>query len=167
MADQKRWFKVWTSLIVDMDALPNDVIGAWTRLGCRAALVGSQGRVIFTGWAHLARFWNVTVDDAQRLASLMPNVCVTVDVEEGTTRYGELTVTLKNWLKYQEDSTVAARMRALRSKRRGDKRRKEENPPLPPQGARPDVLSNDGSGGSDPEVAAQLRALADRIGRPP
>ena len=49
-----------------------------------------------------------------------------ISFEESKTHDGETTVTIKKWSKYQEDSTVAERMRALRNKRRGEERRKEE-----------------------------------------
>src|SRR5215471_3998469 len=109
MADQKRWFKVWTSLMVDMDNLPNDVVGAWTRLGCRAAMVGTRGTVTFDGWDHVARFLNTTVDDALRIAGILtPSVVFMCNGgspphganEEGKPVYGTLTVTFRNWSKY-------------------------------------------------------------------
>jgi hypothetical protein len=139
MADQKRWFKVWTSLLVDMDAQANDVIGAWTRLGCRAALVGASGVVEFDSWAHLARFLNVPDDGAQELMARMRNV----SVDEAKTRHGKLTVTFKNWTKYQEDSTQAERARASRAKKRGEEIRREvlPNPETTGANPRPDGLS--------------------------
>jgi len=54
--------------------------------------------------------------------------------EEWCSRNGEFIVTIKNWRKYQEDATAAARGRALRSKRRGEEMRSrgDTTPPLPP-----------------------------------
>lgn len=53
-------------------------------------------------------------------------------LEEWCTRNGYVIVTWKNWNKYQEDSTARERVYALRSKRRGEERRGEENPPIVP-----------------------------------
>ena len=48
-------------------------------------------------------------------------------VEEGKRVNGSSVVTWHNWRKYQEDSTVSKRVADLRSKRRGEERRREEN----------------------------------------
>jgi hypothetical protein len=64
-------------------------------------------------------------------------------LKEWGTRHGKLTVTWKNWIKYQEDSTQAQRGRASRSKRRGEEKRRE-SPLVPPRG--PEFsLSDEGS----------------------
>ena len=47
MADQKKWFKVWTSILVDMDNRSAEDVGHWVRLGARIALVGNKGTFIF------------------------------------------------------------------------------------------------------------------------
>lgn len=52
-------------------------------------------------------------------------------LEEWCTRHGELVVTWKNWTKYQEDTTMAARAKTSRIKRRGEERRGEEIPQPP------------------------------------
>lgn len=105
-----------------MDFLPNEVIGAWTRLGCRAALVGTNGVVTFTDWAHLARFLGVAVDHAEKLSQMLPSV----HIEEGKSRHDAIAVTFKNWTKYQIDSTQAERSKTSRSKRRGEETRREK-----------------------------------------
>lgn len=155
MADQKRWFKVWTSLAVDLDHESNDVIGAWTRLGCRTALVGTSGAVTFTGWDHLARFWNVTVERAKELAHALPSVLI----EEGKTRHDALSVTFKNWKKYQEDSTQAERQKASRSKRRGEEIRRDKTRLSPLHTESPSV--------EWPESVADVRTRLLAIEAPP
>lgn len=116
MSDQLRWFKVWTSLLVDMDNRPAADIGQWVRLGCRIALTGTNGTVIFADWDHAATFFGLSVDDAKELLDRLPSL----RVEERPNRNGKLSVTMNNWHKYQRDSTGASRAAALRSKRRGD-----------------------------------------------
>jgi hypothetical protein len=54
--------------------------------------------------------------------------------EEWCTRHGDFVVTFANWSKYQEDTTARERAKALRSKKRGEEKRGEENPPNPPKG---------------------------------
>ncbi len=122
VADQKRWFKVWTSLLIDMDNMPPEDIGQWVRLGCRIALVGNHGTVEFDDWSHVARFFNVLLADVKALLKRLPSV----SFEEGKSDNCRITVTLKNWLKYQVDSTVGERVKRLRSKRRGEEKREEE-----------------------------------------
>lgn len=112
MADQKRWFKVWTSLLVDMDAMPAADVGHWVRLGCRIALVGTRGSVVFDSWSHVATFFRVTVPRSHDLLQRLPGVVVDDN--------GKVTVTMLNWKRYQEDSTAAERMKRLRSKKRGE-----------------------------------------------
>lgn len=121
MADLKRWFKVWTSLLVDMDNLSDDLVGKWTRLGCRIALVGNAGSVQFDNWEHLARFFRVTVPEAQVVLIALPSLVIS----GGENHDDTITVTMKKWHTYQEDSTAKERMRTLRAKRRGDKKRRE------------------------------------------
>lgn len=154
MSDQKRWFKVWTSLIVDMDLLPNEVIGAWLRLGCRAALVGHRGRLHFHGWEHVATYLRVPIPRAKTLVFRLPNVLI----EEGENRHGEITVTFKNWTKYQEDSTQAERAKTSRSKRRGDKTREDER--------RGEGATTPIQGGSD-QPEPRVRAVPKPISRRP
>lgn len=135
MADQKRWFKVWTSLLIDMDNVSDHLVGKWTRLGCRTALVGNAGTVLFDDWEHVARFLKVTVEDAKSCLQSLPSV----SFEEGENRHGKVAVTFKKWVHYQEDSTRNQRARASRAKRRGEKTREEEkrSTPLTPQDAQP------------------------------
>jgi hypothetical protein len=179
MADQKRWFKVWTSLCVDMDTLSNELVGVWVRLGCRAALVGTRGVVRFESWDHVGRYLGVEVDRARALVSLLPNVTVSGDGdtlstrhggspphsanEEGKTVYGAITVTFRNWTKYQEDSTQAERQKASRSKRRRDSpppKDKEKTPVLTVEVTSSDAAP-DPPGGSD---LASLWEGSDRTG---
>ena len=122
MADLKRWFKVWTSVLVDMDNLSAEAIGHWVRLGARIALVGTRGTVQFDDLGHAARFLRVPQDDIKMVLTLLPGV----QFEEGKYRHGDFCVTMNNWKKYQVDSTQAERAKTSRSKRRGEEKRKDE-----------------------------------------
>jgi hypothetical protein len=82
--------------------------------------------------------------------------------EEWCSRNGDFYITWKNWKKYQEDTTAAARGRALRFKRRGEEKRQEEirreekkHAPAPPAD-QPEFKIND-------EIQAALRQ-APRLG---
>src|SRR5262245_51233004 len=123
MADQLRWFKVWTTILLDpgMAAMDLADIGRWARLGALATAVGERGILDFTqdGNALLATLKVGDLEAAKCALLRLPGV----HFEEGKNRYGGITVTFKNWRKYQLDSTVAFRMKTLRAKRRGEERR--------------------------------------------
>jgi hypothetical protein len=140
VADQKRWFKVWTSILLDpaMNSLELADVGRWVRLGALAAAVGDRGQLTFpAGGAGLLTTLSVPDLEAAKCAlQRLPHVVF----EEGNRVNGTFTVTFKNWRKYQEDSTVAKRVADLRSKRRGEERRGEEKrepPTVPPLEAPP------------------------------
>ena len=123
MADQKKWFKVWTSLLIDMDHVSNADLGAWVRLGCRIALVGDSGKVRFEeGWGHIARFLKCTIEEAQETLKRVHGVVI----EESKTVHDDLFVSFKKWYEYQEDSTYKERQKRTRDKRRGEEKRGEE-----------------------------------------
>lgn len=118
MADQKKWFKVWTTLLIDSLSMPVEDIGRFTVLGCLIASRGDNG---------------ILVTDRKALHTLLqckeipPDFIKNFNIEiteiEGSCN-GGLSVTMKNWNKYQVDST---------DKIRGDKIRvdkKIEDPAL-------------------------------------
>lgn len=134
MADQRRWFKVWTSIVANarFAEMSLEDIGRWTLLGAATALDGDSGRLEVPGSGReLCRLLRVdAIDDAREALKRIPSVVF----EEGKNRYGEWAVTWRNWRKYQEDSTAANRMRTLRSKRRREEKRREDPPIAPPSG---------------------------------
>ncbi len=136
MADQKKWFKVWTSITSDDDFDPSRQggligLGRFAILGAYTALHGEKGKVDILP-ATLFRLLQVQNIDELSCELALKNV----SFEEGKNRYGKIVVTWKNWQKYQEDSTAKDRMKTLRAKRRGEEKRREENinPPVVPQG---------------------------------
>lgn len=140
MADLKRWFKVWTSVLDDphFQELALEDIGRWALLGAMLASVGSKGRLQSPPGARrlreVLRF--DTVDALRTGLRTLPNVLV----EEGKNRHGDFVVTMAKWNKYQVDTTQAARAKASRAKRRGEEKREEEtrgeekSPPVVPHG---------------------------------
>ena len=143
MADLKRWFKVWTSILDDPSHanLSLDDVGRWTRLGAMTALVGEAGKLTVEAPARrLLQVLEVTdLPTVIEAVNRLPNV----HAEMSKSVYGENIVTClitwKNWRKYQVDSTVAQRVSALRCKRRGEEKRREV-PPIPPVGSSDEVL---------------------------
>lgn len=86
--------------------------------------------------AALAADMGVTADALLVTVRTLPHVTL----EEVKTRHGVYTVTFQNWHKYQEDTTMAERAHASRSKKRREEKRGEENPPppiVPPHGPLP------------------------------
>ena len=125
MADNLRWFKVWTTIASDphFQEMSLEDMGRWIVLGALTAAHGVNGKLPVTPNATvICRHMNCTKDELKVVLKRLPNIIF----EEGKTDYASGTVTWKNWHKYQRDSTVAQRVKALRSKRRGEERREEE-----------------------------------------
>lgn len=126
MADQKKWFKVWTSILSDDDfdcstQEGRDRLARFVWLGAYSALHGNSGKTDLDKDFLLSR---LGVMDLSRLCVTLS--CKNITFEEGKNRHGKTTVTIAKWVKYQQDSTQAERQRASRSKRRGEERRREE-----------------------------------------
>ena len=125
MADNKKWFKVWTTILLDeeFEDLSDDLIGKWTRLGARIALIGKAGVMRFKSIQKLMKFLKVDSENKTiKIINELPNVSlkgknnVKIDGVLGKkggqklpqkSEYGEITVTFDNWKKYQEDTTAA------------------------------------------------------------
>ena len=134
MADQARWFKLWVSAPSDDDLqrLPPAQRWAWAVFGCYTKLHGTRGVVtVSPSNATLAAEMGVPLSDLASTLQAFPHMTV----REGEIRHGVFTVTWHNWVKYQEDSTQAARQQTSRSKKRGEenkKRREEKRTDLSP-----------------------------------
>ena len=145
MADLKRWFKVWTSILDDPSHsdLTLDDVGRWARLGAMTALVGNRGQLAIEAPARrLLQLLEVEdLPSAIIAINRLPNVHAEVSkkglVSGKKSVYDEKCVTYlvtwKNWHKYQVDSTVAQRVSVLRSKKRREEKRREV-PPIAPHG---------------------------------
>ncbi len=114
MADNLRWWKLWTTAPSDSKilSLTPATRWAWAALGAHTTAQG------------------VPQDDLRRVLDMLPNV----RVEESQKCPGYLAVTWSNWRKYQQDITQSERRRASRLKRRGEEKRGDEKrtTPKPP-----------------------------------
>jgi hypothetical protein len=122
MADQKKWFKVWASILND-DKFNNmglENVGRWTLLGALICQQGERGKLQVTPPATLLLLWFKVPDFEALKMSLngLPNVTL-MDVLDG---HGAFVVTMRNWYKYQVDATHAERKRRARAKRRGEEK---------------------------------------------
>src|SRR5262245_57871230 len=127
MADNGRWFKLWTTVLDDLDlqACELEDIGRWALLGALTKLVGTRGTVrVIPPARRLCELLRVADVDAVRAAVLRLTNMLLEDTKRAN---GEFTVTWKNWRKYQEDTTVAQRVDSLRSKKRREEMRREES----------------------------------------
>ncbi len=125
MADKLRWFKVWTIINNDPDfeELSLEDLGRWAKLGAYIAEHGRRGVLDLPVAAkRLCQMMRCSREDLKNVVNRLPKV----SFEEGLKRHGRITVTWKNWVKYQADTTQAKRQKESRSKRRGEERREEE-----------------------------------------
>lgn len=127
MAEQKRWFKVWTSILSNArfdTERPEGIewLGRFLWLAAYAAVHGKNGHV---GIPHVtlerklrASLAQIRTDSVFKNVNFSPSKCD-----------GEISVTFKNWHKYQIDSSVdrTARWRqnVTEQKRREEIRREE------------------------------------------
>ena len=131
MADQKRWWKMWCSCLLDDDllALPPADRWLWAALGTYTKEHGERGKVSFSlKNPALAHVFGVAPEHLIDAIKRLPNVQIEVQNEEGKSDNGKITVTFRNWYYYQEDSTTKERVKRLRAKRREEEIRgdKEE-----------------------------------------
>jgi hypothetical protein len=138
MADQKKWFKVWTSIVANgaFAEMSLEDIGRWTLLGALTALDGDKGNLPVPGLGkslcHILRVEDLTT------AKVVLKRILSVQFEEGKSDNAEFAVTWRNWIKYQEDSTIYERVKKHREgkkcnglrgeERRGDKKRSVNTP---------------------------------------
>lgn len=125
MADNKRWFKVWTTLLIDK--INEDIsfaeIGIFTLLGCLIAQKGDNGNCIVS-----KRLFKTLFDDEKLPEKMMRIFNVKIGVNDNDT----ISVSLLNWHKYQKDSTGYERLKRWRNKQNetaddnGDKIRKDK-----------------------------------------
>ena len=132
MADQGVWFKLWISALADPDLanLSLEDFARWAILGTYIKAHGTDGMLRLTAPAR-ALSGLLQVGDFVALQEVflrLPNVRVEKD-NSTVSCETILTVSLRNWAKYQGDySTFRVRkMREMkRSKRRGEEKRGEE-----------------------------------------
>ncbi len=111
MADNKRWFKVWTSILSDpdFDDLENHTIGIWVRLGALIAKHGEKG-VIVVSKNQIIKRLGISVEDLFKVESEL--LKINVQIKDNCN--GTIFVIMKNWSKYQVDSTSYERVKRFR-----------------------------------------------------
>jgi hypothetical protein len=123
MSDNKKWFKVWASILNDPTFLNMSLenIGRWTLLGAMICQQGDNGKLqVLPPSKLLALRFGVDDFDALKMAlKVLPNVHL-IDCHPANDGF---IVTLKNWYKYQVDSTSGERVKRIRYKRRGEEKR--------------------------------------------
>jgi len=131
VADLKRWFKVWSTIVHDphFQELPLEDVARWVLVGALMVSSGEHGRLRSPGGAR-ALCGLLRVGDASVVKACI-NRLPHMRIEEGQSDNGEFTVIMDNWFKYQEDSTAYERLKRSRSKRRGEESRGEKKR-LPP-----------------------------------
>lgn len=129
MADQGRWFKVWTSIVDDDDfeEMSLQDIGRWVLLGAHLKLRGQQGRILIPYPAtHLQKLFRVP-SYSELITILHKMHGVNVHENVNGTNIVNIFIEMPNWSKYQHDSTVAERVKRHRVKRSQKRRESEEN----------------------------------------
>lgn len=112
MADNLRWFKVWTTLLLDSIEIPLEQIGLFTLLGCLIAQKGDNGNLTVSKDVFKA----LMKYDYDKLPDTF---CSNFNIKIALNSNGTFTVSLKNWHKYQMDSTGYERLKRWRMKRQG------------------------------------------------
>lgn len=141
MADQKKWFKVWSTILIDPHHanMSLEDVGRWTRLGAMIVSSGEAGelKIIPPAKPFLVAMDCPDLNAAKSAIKMLPNTVI----EEGRNDNGSFTVIMKNWFKYQVDSTAYDRLKRSRCKRRGEEKRVEEirSTPVVPKGTGPKV----------------------------
>jgi hypothetical protein len=131
MADQLRWFKVWTSAATDADlrALSLENFARWVLFGLYVREHGDQGSLTLSRPAVEVvlrlRIRSRTPQQSRwscliKLLKTFPNMTVKGDDDT-------VTVTFDNWRKYQEE-TSWQRMREYRQRRNADRNADRNDP---------------------------------------
>lgn len=130
MGDQGRWFKLWTSAGSDPDLMDLSLedFARWCLFGLHLKLHGESGKITLKPPCN-ALLWKLRLPDFPALVAILqsfPNCTVSVTGDVTNTNV-TITVTWRNWRKYQEDSSVE-RTRAWRDKRRIQRDDKRDAP---------------------------------------
>jgi len=111
LSDNKKWFKVWTSLLTDpeFDDISNQSIGAWVRLGALIAQHGENGMITISKQQLLKRA-NLNESDLNLIIPSLSNINVDIQTSDNGTCF----VSFKQWAKYQTDWNSYARLKKFR-----------------------------------------------------
>jgi hypothetical protein len=129
MADQGKWFKLWTTAAHDPDLcnLSLDDFARWTLFGCYLKTHGNEGAIILKSPAvaiqHLFRL--TSFEDVIKTLRKFPSCLVIEKQENYDTCETIVNVSWKNWHKYQGDVSTT-RTQDFRDRERSKKRREEK-----------------------------------------
>jgi len=124
MADQGRWFKLWCCANTDQVLSNLDVgdFGRWCKLGAYIKENGVNGILKMPMPArllvHMLQVKDVT-ELVHKINNSLPNLSAEVVTQNGDGDVTFLSVTYKNWRRWQADQSKF-RMRTLRAKKRDD-----------------------------------------------
>lgn len=133
MGDQGRWFKLWTTASDDPDLANLDLadFGRWCLFGVFLKVHGQNGIVkIQEPATSLQQKFRVHgFKDVLTILNNFPNCDVREEQKNDVTPVTIVTVTWRNWRKYQGDFSgdrVTKYRSVKRAKKRGEERRREE-----------------------------------------
>lgn len=136
MSDNKKWFKVWASLLADpsFQNIRLEDMGRWVLLGALICQQGENGKLTIYPPASiiLAMFRVATIDDLKVALLRLPNVQIQGPFGDN----GSFIVLMRNWYKYQVDSTHTQRQKRARYKKRGEEKRSYTSTSTPPPASR-------------------------------
>lgn len=114
MADNKKWFKVWTSILIDpdFDELDNMTVGVWLRLGALVAFQGKTGKMILPKNQFMKRTGLEKCPESVTQATVTSLKNVNVFVTENGN--DNVTIEFKKWSKYQAFSESYDRVKKFR-----------------------------------------------------
>lgn len=151
MADNKQWFKVWTSILTDpqLASLHNQTVGCWVRLCALTAQHGTGGILKITAQQLIVtlHLLKASQNDINKIFNDLKKLNILINEEVQKESVTLVTLQFLNWQKYQAYSESYERVNKFRKrkserytcnvekKRREEKRRekkRKENPPIIP-----------------------------------
>lgn len=121
MADNKHWFKVWTSILTDpsLSYLHNQSIGAWVRLCALTAQHGTNGILKINSQQLLVTLHlsNATQREIEKVFSELQMLNITVSQNIQKESVTLVTLQFLNWGKYQAYSESYERVNKFRQKK--------------------------------------------------
>lgn len=135
MSDNKKWFKAWATILTDPthSNLTLQQVGRWTRLMAYVVSGGERGKLKVIGPAKgfLLALDFESMAEARTVLKVLPNVQIQYPLNDTLDDYGSFIVIIKNWFKYQVDTTAYERVKRSRYKKRGEEKRSITSPSTP------------------------------------
>ena len=123
MSDQKKWFKVWASILNDpkFQSIRLDDMARWMLLGAMICQQGENGKLTIIMPANwiFPLFRVTSIEDLKVCILRLPHVQIQGPINDK----GDFIVLMQNWYKYQVDTTHTDRQKRARYKKRGEEKR--------------------------------------------